>query len=97
MGKSLRKIKHEREKTTSPFHPEVMKAWNRGFEAGAKRQNELDTQLMLEWLGKIEEIPGIGEKIARKIREHFLDFMKEKRGWNESTLEQNNTAADGYR
>ena len=97
MGKSLRKIKREREKTTSPFHPEVMKAWNRGFEAGAKRQNELDTQLMLEWLGKLEEIPGIGEKTAWKIREHFLGFMKEKRGWNESTLEQNNTAADGYR
>jgi hypothetical protein len=78
MGKSLRKIKREREKTTSPFHPEVMKTWNRGFEAGAKRQNELDTKLMLEWLGRIEEIPGIGPKMAWRIREHFLDFMKEK-------------------
>ncbi|WP_230459198.1 hypothetical protein [Geobacillus thermodenitrificans] len=83
MGKSLRKIKREREKISSPFHPDVMKAWNRGFDAGAKRQNELDTKLMLEWLGKIEEIPGIGEKTAWKIREHFLDFMREKRGWNE--------------
>jgi hypothetical protein len=97
MGKSLRKIKREREKTTSPFHPDVMAAWNRGFEAGAKRQNELDTQLMLEWLGKLEEIPGIGPKTAARIREHFLDFMKEKREQNESALEQNNTAADGYR
>ena len=97
MGKSLRKIKREREKISSPFHPDVMKAWNRGFDAGAKRQNELDTKLMLEWLGKIEEIPGIGEKTAWKIREHFLDFMKEKRERNESALEQNNTAADDDR
>ncbi|BBW97243.1 hypothetical protein GsuE55_20760 [Geobacillus subterraneus] len=83
MGKSLRKIKREREKTSSPFHPEVMKAWNRGFDAGAKRQNELDTQLMLEWLGKLEEIPGIGGKTAWKIREHFLEFMRERREPND--------------
>jgi hypothetical protein len=82
MGKSLRKIKREREKISSPFHPEVMKAWNRGFEAGAKRQNELDTRLMLEWLGKLEEIPGIGPKMAWKIREHYLEFMKGKREKN---------------
>ncbi|UYL93753.1 hypothetical protein NIIg32_gp59 [Parageobacillus phage vB_PtoS_NIIg3.2] len=80
MGKSLRKIKREREKISSPFHPEVMAAWNCGFEAGAKRQNELDTQLMLEWLGKLEDIPGIGPKMAWRIREHFLEFMREKRG-----------------
>ncbi|MED4359458.1 hypothetical protein [Geobacillus stearothermophilus] len=97
MGKSLRKIKREREEISSPFHPDVMTAWNRGFEAGAKQQNELDTQLMMEWLGKLEEIPGIGPKIAWRIREHYLEFMWEKRGWNESTLEQNNTTADGYR
>ena len=78
MGKSLRKIKREREKISSPFHPEIMAAWNRGFEAGAKRQNELDTQLMLEWLGKLEEIPGIGPKMAWRIREHYLEFMKSK-------------------
>jgi hypothetical protein len=82
MGKSLRKIKREREKTASPFHPEIMVAWNRGFEAGAKRQNELDTQLMLEWLGRIEEIPGIGPKMACRIRGHYLEFMKEKREKN---------------
>jgi ERCC4-type nuclease len=51
---------------------------------------------MLEWFGRIEEIPGIGEKTAWKIREHFLNFMREKRGWNESTLEQNNTAANHF-
>jgi len=60
-----------------------MAAWNRGFEAGAKRQNELDTQLMLEWLGKLEEISGIGPKMAWRIREHYLEFMRERREWNE--------------
>lgn len=86
MGKSLRKIKREREKASSPFHPEIIAAWNRGFEAGAKRQNELDTKLMLEWLGKLEEIPGIGGKTAWKIREHFLEFMRERREPNDLHL-----------
>ncbi|MGG3841836.1 hypothetical protein [Anoxybacillus kestanbolensis] len=77
------KSKREREKTTSPFHPDIMAAWNKGFEAGTKQQNELDTQLMMEWLGKLEEIPGIGEKTAWKICEHFLEFMRERRERNE--------------
>jgi hypothetical protein len=79
MSRSLRKINREREKISSPFQKEVMAAWNQGFIAGAKRQNQLDTKLMLEWLGKLEEIPGIGEKTAWKIREHYLEFMMEKR------------------
>lgn len=59
---------------------QIAQAWNRGFHAGAKRQNELDTKLMLEWLGKIEEIPGVGPKMAWRIREHYLEFMRGKRG-----------------
>ncbi|RAK21121.1 hypothetical protein B0I26_10373 [Anoxybacillus vitaminiphilus] len=74
-----RKIKREREETASPFRLEIMTAWNRGFDAGAKRQNELDTKIILEWLGKLEEIPGIGSKMAWRIREHYLEFMKGKR------------------
>lgn len=54
---------------------ELAEAWNRGFHAGAKRQNELDTKLMLEWLGQLEDIPGIGSKTATKIREHWLCFV----------------------
>jgi hypothetical protein len=79
MGKSLRKIIREREKPSSPLHPEIMKAWNRGFSAGAKEQNQLDTKLILEWLGKLEEIPGVGPKMAWRIREHYLEFMRGKR------------------
>lgn len=103
MGKMLRKIERGREtiaflaRQNEKVAEQVMQAWNRGFNAGAREQNKQDTELMLEWLGKLEEIPGIGQKTAWKIREHFLDFMKEKRERNESALEQNNTAADGYR
>jgi hypothetical protein len=78
MGKSLRKIKREK-KVASPLDTKLMEAWNRGFNAGAREQNKQDTELMLEWLGKLEEIPGIGEKTAWRIREHYLEFMKGKR------------------
>lgn len=61
------------------FRSEIMTAWNRGFEAGAKQQNELDTQLMLKWLGKLEEIPGIGPKMAARIGEHWLKFINDAR------------------
>lgn len=66
MSRSLRKINREREKISSPFDTKLMEAWNRGFSAGAREQNKQDTELMLEWLGKLEEIPGIGEKTAWK-------------------------------
>lgn len=84
MGKMLRKIERGREtiaflaRQNEKVAEQVMQAWNRGFDAGAKRQNELDTQLMLEWLGKLEEIPGIGPKMAWKIREHLLNFLSER-------------------
>lgn len=89
MGKSLRKIKRGRETIAFPARQngkvaeQVMQAWNHGFNAGAKHQNELDTKLMLEWFKRIEEIPGIGPKMAWRIREHYLLFiMKGKREKN---------------
>jgi len=78
MGKSLRKIKREREKISSPFHTEVMADWNKGFAAGAKQQMKQDTEIMMEWLGRLEEIEGIGPKMAWKIREHLLNFLSER-------------------
>jgi hypothetical protein len=78
MGKSVRKLKRGRETIAFPARQngkvadQVMQAWNRGFSAGAREQNKQDTELMLEWLGKLEEIPGIGEKTAWKVREFFL-------------------------
>jgi len=85
MGKSLRKIKRGRETIAFPARKngkvadQVMQAWNKGFAAGAKQQMKQDTEIMMEWLGRLEEIEGIGPKMAWKIREHFLDFMREKR------------------
>jgi hypothetical protein len=76
MGKSLRKIKREREKISSPF--KLMAAWNKGFAAGAKQQMKKDTEIMMEWLGRLEEIEGIGPKMAWKIREHLLNFLSER-------------------
>jgi hypothetical protein len=78
MGKSFRRFKREREKTSSPFHPEVMAAWNRGFSAGAKAQRESDIEHLVKILEGLEEIPGIGEKTAWKIREFFLQKFESK-------------------
>jgi hypothetical protein len=89
VGKSLRKIQRGRETIAFPARQngkvadQVIAAWNRGFSAGAREQNKQDTELMLEWLGKLEEIPGIGQKMAWRIREHYLEFMREKRELNE--------------
>lgn len=46
--------------------------FNRGFAAGTKEQREADIEYLLTLLEDLEEWPGIGEKTATKIREHFL-------------------------
>ncbi|EIJ79139.1 hypothetical protein PB1_16319 [Bacillus methanolicus PB1] len=77
MGKSLRKIKREK-KPASPIDPKLMEAWNRGFSAGAKEQRKSDIEHLVNILENLEEIPGIGEKTAWKVREFFLQrFGKE--------------------
>ncbi|KZM54931.1 hypothetical protein A3Q35_13315 [Aeribacillus pallidus] len=84
MGKSLRKIKRGRETIAFPARKngkvadQVMQAWNKGFAAGAKQQMKQDTEIMMEWLGRLEEIEGIGPKMAWKIREHLLNFLSER-------------------
>jgi len=83
MGKSLRKIKREGEKISSPFQKEVMKAWNQGFSAGAKAQRKSDIEHLVKILEGLEEIPGIGEKRAWEIRRHFLNFFGNGRDRNE--------------
>lgn len=73
MGKALRKIKRERSKSISPLNPKLMEAWNKGFSAGVKAQKETDIEHLVKILEGLEEIPGIGEKTAWKIREFFLN------------------------
>jgi hypothetical protein len=71
MGRTLRKLKREKQ-ASSPFHTEVMAAWNKGFAAGAREQRKSDIEYLVRILEGLEEIPGIGEKTAWKVREYFL-------------------------
>jgi hypothetical protein len=53
--------------------------FNRGFNAGSKEQRETDIQQLINVLESLEEIPGVGEITANKIRELFLSqFGKEE-------------------
>jgi hypothetical protein len=78
VGKSLRKIQRGRETIAFPASQngkvadQVMQAWNRGFSAGAREQRKSDIEHLVKILEGLEEIPGIGEKTAWKIREFFL-------------------------
>jgi hypothetical protein len=78
MGKSVRKLKRGRETIAFPARQygkvadQVMQAWNRGFSAGAREQRKSDIEHLVKILEGLEEIPGIGEKTAWKIREFFL-------------------------
>ena len=79
MGSTLRKLKREKQ-TSSPFHIEVMAAWNKGFAAGAREQRKSDIEHLVKILEGLEEIPGIGEKTAWKVREFFLKRFGSKEG-----------------
>jgi DNA uptake protein ComE-like DNA-binding protein len=46
--------------------------FNRGFKAGTKEQRETDIQQLINVLESLEEIPGVGEVTANKIREMFM-------------------------
>jgi hypothetical protein len=46
--------------------------FNRGYDAGAREQRESDIKHLIEVLETLEELPGIGEITANKIREMFL-------------------------
>ncbi|MDE3837912.1 hypothetical protein C0966_00625 [Bacillus methanolicus] len=71
MGSTLSKLKREK-KPASPFNLDEMQAWNRGFSAGAREQRKADIEHLVRILEGLEEIPGIGEKTAWKVREFFL-------------------------
>ena len=47
--------------------------FNRGFTEGAKQQRESDIECMVDLLETLEELHGIGEITADKIRAMFLD------------------------
>jgi hypothetical protein len=73
MSNTLKKLKKAKRKAarTSPLLTAIMEAWNRGFDAGAKQQNEADRKYLVQLLLRLEEEPGIGKKTADKVREFF--------------------------
>lgn len=47
--------------------------FDRGFKEGAKQQRESDINSLIELLETLEEIHGVGEITAQKIRDTFLN------------------------
>jgi nucleotidyltransferase/DNA polymerase involved in DNA repair len=64
----------------SPVDPTLMKAWNMGFNQGVKQQRESDIENLVTLLEGLEDIPGIGDKTASKIRMFLLQKFK---NWSE--------------
>jgi hypothetical protein len=60
---------------SSPLDPLLMKAWRTGFNAGSAEQRKSDIENVVKLLEKLEQIDGIGEKTAWKIRKLFLDLF----------------------
>jgi hypothetical protein len=73
MGSFKRQVKRNAAKQVE-LHKEL---YNRGWKDGAKVQLENDIQAMINILGELEEAEGIGEKIATRVREFFLEEMKQ--------------------
>lgn len=75
MGSAIRQLKKGKV-TPSPVNPKLMEAWqkgyDRGFAEGVKAQREKDIESTVTLLEGLENISGIGEKTAWKIREHVM-------------------------
>jgi hypothetical protein len=77
MAKAMKKGKA----SPSPIDPILMKAWHSGFAAGVQQQRESDIQNLVDLLEGLENIPGIGDKTATKIRMFLLNKFEK---WSES-------------
>lgn len=74
MGKAAR-IKKERAKLSAQpnlMDPKLIEAYNRGRAMGCKIQREADIEQLVKVLEGLEDVPGIGDKTAWKVREFFL-------------------------
>jgi len=68
----------------APLDPTVMKAWNKGREAGIREGAEEGreqgwaeaTQKFLELTASLTDIKGIGEQRAQAIQMHFLKGLE---------------------
>jgi hypothetical protein len=78
MGKKINKGKNNSPSYQLNLQLAESLIFNRGFKAGSKEQRETDIQQLINVLESLEEIPGIGEITANKIRELFMSqFGKE--------------------
>lgn len=69
----LKKMKKGKgQASPSPLDKNLLIAWNSGFSAGAKEQREADVEYLVKLLSELEQVSGIGEKTAEKIRIHML-------------------------
>jgi ERCC4-type nuclease len=64
-------MKREKTKPTQSVNLKLLEqiAYDRGFNEGAAEQRRLDIQSVAKLLEGLEDMPGIGEKTAWKIRE----------------------------
>lgn len=61
----------------SPLDPALMQAWNKGRLSAEKEFTEKFATYLSEKISTLPTIPGIGEKTAWKIHEHFLEGMED--------------------
>lgn len=57
----------------NPLDPTLMKAWNKGREAGRKEAVEEFHLYFGQKMSTLMEIDGIGAKTAQKVIRHVLD------------------------
>lgn len=73
MGSALKQLKKGKVQP-SPVNLKFLEqlAYDRGFNEGAAEQRKLDIESTTTLLAELETIPGIGEKLAWKVREHVI-------------------------
>lgn len=68
-------FKRQMQRTASKQVQVNKEVYNRGFHDGAKQQSENDINSVITILTELENVEGIGEKTATKVREFFLDRL----------------------
>lgn len=66
---------HMTKKTKKP-NPVILEAEKRGydigFQSGYQYGRDKAVDFIIDWFNKLEEVPGIGSKTSKKIRNEFL-------------------------